>query len=173
MQLRNTRLKFGLLWKWAKSSGDHYESISGTCPGLFACWHFRHDVPSDLHDGEISGVWAYGAVNFKNEVIRRRTGLHGGPGKWGPVHDAVPFHTRSDDCTWNNEYQPCNPSCPEDNCRFVDEGTGRENLHVLLAGAGTRKGESGQPWRGVDSGDAIKISKAGISRTGFACLFPT
>lgn len=85
---------------------------------------------------------------YRNEVIWKRTGSHGGSKRWGPVHDTILFYTASDEYTWNRVYQEYDKSYLDNFYRFTDD-RGRYRL-VTLTGAGTRTGDSGKPWRGVD-----------------------
>jgi len=47
----------------------------------------------------------FGPVNFRNEIIWKRTGSHGGSKRWGPVHDTILFYTKSDKHSWSDEKQ--------------------------------------------------------------------
>jgi len=90
----------------------------------------------------------FGPVNFRNEIIWKRTGSHGGSKRWGPVHDTILFYTKSDKHSWNRVFQEYDESYLENFYRFNDD-KGRYRL-VTLTGAGTRSGDSGKPWRNVD-----------------------
>lgn len=90
----------------------------------------------------------FGHANFRNEIIWKRTGSHGGSKRWGPVHDTILFYTASDNYTWNRVFQEYDPQYMEDFYRFSDDH-GRYRL-VTLTGAGTRTGDSGKPWRNID-----------------------
>jgi DNA modification methylase len=93
-----------------------------------------------------------GGGGFRNEVIWKRTGSHGGARRWGPVHDTILFYSASSDYTWNRVFQEYDPQYLDDYYRFSDE-RGRYRL-VTLTGAGTRTGDSGKPWRDVDPTDS-------------------
>ena len=94
----------------------------------------------------------YGPGNFKNEIAWKRTGSHGGSKRWGPIHDTILFYSASDDYLWNRVYQEYDADYLARYYRFDDE-KGRYQL-VSLTGAGTRTGDSGQPWRDVDPTDS-------------------
>src|SRR3546814_16598791 len=87
-------------------------------------------------------------LKFRNEIIWKRTGSHGGSKRWGPVHDVILFYTKSSKYTWNRVFQEYEKSYLDDFYRFSD-GKGRYRL-VTLTGAGVRTGDSGKPWRNVD-----------------------
>ena len=89
-----------------------------------------------------------GADKFKNEIVWKRTGSHGGSKHWGPIHDTILFYAAPDDYLWNRVCQEYDPSYLDRYYRFEDE-RGRYRL-VTLTGAGTRSGDSGQAWRDVD-----------------------
>ena len=94
----------------------------------------------------------YGSDNFRNEVVWKRTGSHGGSKRWGPIHDTILFYSASDDYRWNRVYQEYDTSYLDRYYRFED-GRGRYRL-VTLTGSGTRTGDSGMPWKGVDPTDS-------------------
>ena len=90
----------------------------------------------------------FGSENFRNEIIWKRTGSHGGSKRWGPIHDTMLFYSSSDNHRWNRIYQEYDSSYINRYYRFEDE-RGRYRL-VTLTGAGVRYGESGLPWRSVN-----------------------
>ena len=94
----------------------------------------------------------FGGKNFRNEIIWKRTGAHGGAKRWGPIHDNVLFYSLSDKHQWNRVYEDYDESYLERYYRFEDE-RGRYQL-VSLTGTGTRSGDSGQPWRGINPTDS-------------------
>ena len=90
----------------------------------------------------------FGARNFRNEVIWKRTSAHNRARRFGPVHDTLLFYSVSDRYTWNRIYQPYDPSYLEKNYRHNDD-RGRYRTGDLT-GPGTRSGSSGQPWKDYD-----------------------
>ena len=113
---------------------------------------YLHCDPTASHYLKLLLDAVFGKENFRNEVVWRRTGSHGGSKRWGPIHDTILFYSRSDDYHWNRIYQEYDPSYLEKYYRLSDE-RGRYQL-VSLTGAGTRTGDSGQPWRGVNPNDS-------------------
>ena len=109
---------------------------------------YLHCDPTASHYLKAVMDAVFGARNFRNEIIWKRTGAHGGARRWGPIHDVILFYTRSDDWVWNRTYQSYDPSYVEKNYRHQDKH-GRYR-HVTLDGSGTRTGSSGGPWRGVN-----------------------
>ena len=94
----------------------------------------------------------YGFDNFKNEIVWKRTGSHGGSKRWGPIHDTVLFYSASDDYQWNRVHQEYAVDYLDHHYRLEDD-RGHYQL-VSLTGAGTRTEDSGRPWRGVDPTDS-------------------
>ena len=95
----------------------------------------------------------FGIENFRSEIVWKRSYGHGNAKKYAPVHDLLLFYSRSAEFTWNPAWQRMpqktldewynnyDPPGPPDGRRF-----NRDNL----TGSGTRGGESGMPWRGID-----------------------
>ncbi|MGA2678699.1 MAG: DNA methyltransferase [Sedimentisphaerales bacterium] len=106
-------------------------------------WHASHYVKIML-DRQV-----FGENNFQNEIVWKRTSAHNDPNKYGNVNDSIFFYTKSDAYTWNPQYQPYDEDYLE---TFFDEkdSDGRRYKRMDLTGAGVTKGESGEPWRGID-----------------------
>ncbi|MBE7158425.1 MAG: site-specific DNA-methyltransferase, partial [Rhodospirillales bacterium] len=109
---------------------------------------YLHCDPTASHYIKIMMDAIFGHSNFRNEIVWKRTGSHGGSKRWGPVHDTILFYTKSEKYTWNRVFQDYDKSYLDDFYRFNDK-KGRYRL-VTLTGAGTRAGDSGKPWRNVD-----------------------
>jgi DNA modification methylase len=109
---------------------------------------YLHCDPTASHYLKLLLDGVFGPDNFRNEIIWKRTGSHGGARRWGPIHDVILFYTRSEDFTWNRIHEAYAEAYLEKFYRFQDD-RGRYRL-VTLTGAGTRTGDSGRPWRGVD-----------------------
>ena len=86
---------------------------------------------------------------FQNEIVWKRTHAHGGAKRYGPIHDILLFYTKSDDFTWNEMTVPYSAEYVERFFRFQDPD-GRKYRATILTGPGTRSGDSGKPWRGID-----------------------
>lgn len=109
---------------------------------------YLHCDPTACHYIKVMMDAIFGHSNFRNEIIWKRTGAHGGSRRWGPVHDTILFYTKSDSYTWNRTFQKYDPEYLKQAYSLKDE-KGLYQL-VSLTGAGTRTGDSGKPWRGVD-----------------------
>ncbi len=90
----------------------------------------------------------FGGSNFRNEIVWKRTGSHGGAKRYGPIHDAILFYSASQSYQWNRTFQNYSTEYLDRYYKNKD-AKGRFQL-VSLTGSGTRSGESGQVWRGVN-----------------------
>lgn len=109
---------------------------------------YLHCDPTASHYLKLVLDAVFGAANFRNEVIWKRTGSHGGSRRWGPIHDTIFFYSRSDAYAWNRTFQNYDEKYLNDFYRYHDD-RGRYRL-VTLTGAGTRSGDSGAEWRRVN-----------------------
>ena len=108
---------------------------------------YLHCDPTAAHYLKLLMDAVFGSQSFRNEIAWKRTGSHGGANRWGPIHDTILFFAGADN-VWNRTYQPYDPQYLEKYYRLEDE-RGRYRI-VSLTGAGTRTGDSGKPWRGID-----------------------
>lgn len=89
--------------------------------------------------------------NFRSEIIWRRTGSHNKATRWAPIHDVILFYTKSDGYTWNSPRRPYMRGHVQEHFTLGDDGRYRTAYYGnVLTGSGTRKGESGKPWLGID-----------------------
>jgi DNA modification methylase len=109
---------------------------------------YLHCDPTASHYIKVMMDGIFGHTNFQNEIIWKRTGAHGSSKRWGPVHDVILFYTASDKYRWNRVFQPYEPGYIEQKYRQKDARGAFQD--VSLTGPGTRKGDSGQPWRDYD-----------------------
>ncbi|MBI5213847.1 MAG: site-specific DNA-methyltransferase [Nitrospirae bacterium] len=91
----------------------------------------------------------FGRSNFRNEIIWKRTGARSGTVAYNIIHDSILFYSKSDNALWNTQYTAYTDKYLEDFFRFSDPDGRRYRLTTLTA-PGTRRGYSGQPWRGVN-----------------------
>ena len=91
----------------------------------------------------------FGAGNFRNEVIWKRTAGRSDANRFGRVHDVLLFYA-GHGATWNRQYTTHDPDYVARAYRNKDK-KGRWQSDQLTA-SGLRYGESGEPWRGVDPG---------------------
>ncbi|KUK91588.1 MAG: DNA methyltransferase [Marinimicrobia bacterium 46_43] len=110
---------------------------------------YLHCDPTASHYLRILLDTIFGGENFKNEIIWKRTSAHSAANKYGAIHDTILFYTKSNNFTWNVQYQPYDQEYID---RFFDttDEDGRKYKRSDLTGAGTTNGPSGEPWRGRD-----------------------
>ena len=109
---------------------------------------YLHCDPSASHYLKILMDAILGPENFRNEIVWKRTSAHSGSKRWGPVHDTILFYTKTNRFVWNTVLLDYSEEYIQRFYRYSDE-KGRFRVGDLT-GAGTRSGESGQPWRGVN-----------------------
>ena len=110
---------------------------------------YLHCDPTASHYLKILLDAIFGAKNFRSEIIWRRTGSHLAR-RYSPIHDTILFYSMSDQYLWNYPKRPYMKGHVEE--YFVKDERGYRSQYYgnVLTGSGLRKGESGQPWRGVD-----------------------
>jgi hypothetical protein len=100
---------------------------------------YLHCDPTASHYLKIMLDAVFGAENFRNEIIWKRTSAHSASKRWGPVHDVILFYSSGERFTWNKQFQPYEQS-------YVDafythkDADGRRWRRSDLTGAGTRSG---------------------------------
>lgn len=92
----------------------------------------------------------FGSTAFKSELSWRRSSGHNAAKRYGPNHDVVLFYTKSDHHTWNRviteKYDDAEAAA-----KFPKvDSDGRRYATADLTGSGTRDGESGGIWLGID-----------------------
>jgi len=106
-------------------------------------WHAGHYIKVLMDE-----VFSYD--NFRNEIVWQRTSARSDSHSYNHIHDVIYLYSKSDEFTYNNQYTAYDESYLEDFYRHVEEKTGRRFRLSDLTAAGTRRGSSGQPWRGID-----------------------
>ena len=91
----------------------------------------------------------FGKGNFRNEIVWQRTKGRSDAQRFGRIHDVILYYA-GDDATWNGAYMEHDPVYVKRAYRHEDT-RGRWRSADLTA-SGTREGESGEPWRGIDPG---------------------
>ncbi len=110
---------------------------------------YLHCDPTASHYLKIILDTVFGAQNFVSEIVWKRTSAHSSAKRYGPVHDTLLFYGKSASFTWVPQYEPLNDEYVASHYRSKDD-QGRAYTLSDLTAAGTRKGSSGQPWRGFD-----------------------
>lgn len=109
---------------------------------------YLHCDPTMSHYLKVLLDAVFGAEVFRNEIIWKRTGAHGSAKRYAPVHDVILHYGTGAHVTWNALYHPYDQSYLDEKYRNHDE-RGSYQL-ITLFPTGTRHGETGKPWRGID-----------------------
>ena len=110
---------------------------------------YLHCDPTASHYLKILLDAVFGPTRFLSEVIWKRTSAHSSARRYGPVHDVVVVFSKSSSYTWNPAFQRYDQFYLDQFYTHQDPD-GRRWRRSDLTGAGTRNGETGQPWRGID-----------------------
>jgi site-specific DNA-methyltransferase (adenine-specific) len=110
---------------------------------------YLHCDPTASHYLKIILDTIFGAENFQSEIIWKRTSAHSSAKRYGPVHDVLLFYSKSDEFTWNPQYELYTDEYIKSHYRLQDPD-GRHFTLSDLTAAGTRRGSSGEAWRGFD-----------------------
>lgn len=110
---------------------------------------YLHCDPTASHYLKMLMDAVFGPENFCNEIIWKRTTAHSSAKKFAPIHDSLLYFSRTDEPIWNSPRAEYADEYLEKYYRF-DDGDGRLYWRADLCAAGTRKGRSGLPWRGID-----------------------
>jgi site-specific DNA-methyltransferase (adenine-specific) len=110
---------------------------------------YLHCDPTASHYLKLLLDAVFGPTNFLSEVIWKRSHGHNSAKRYGPSHDVILYYGRSNEAIWNRTFVPYDESYVARHYRHIDEN-GRRYKHENPTGAGTRNGETGKPWRGID-----------------------
>jgi len=106
---------------------------------------YLHCDPTASHYLKMLMDAVFGPVNFKNEIIWRRTGSHNSSKRFGPIHDVILFYWKNSGAFFKQVYRPYLKGHVDSYFKNTD-ARGRYWTNALT-GAGTRSGYSGAPWR--------------------------
>lgn len=109
---------------------------------------YLHCDPTASHYLKTLMDAVFSPKNFRNEIIWKRTSAHSSSKRYGPIHDILLFYSKSVKYTWNIQYTEYDTTYVERFYRHVDND--RRFRLSDLTGAGTRRGETGKVWRGID-----------------------
>jgi hypothetical protein len=111
---------------------------------------YLHCDPHASHYLKVMLDGVFGASNFRNEIVWRRTGAHSNARRFSPIHDTIFFYTKSNEYSWNPVRRPYMRGHVAQ--YFVEDERGwRTNYYGnVLTGSGRSGGLSGKPWRGID-----------------------
>ena len=110
---------------------------------------YLHCDPTASHYLKLLMDTIFGKDRFLSEIVWKRTSAHSSSHRPGPVHDILLMYSKSPAHKWNQRYQPYDQLYVDTFFEMQDED-GRRWKRTDLTGAGTRAGETGLPWRGID-----------------------
>lgn len=95
----------------------------------------------------------FGAENFRNEIIWKRSDAHGNIGQgtkhFGPIHDKILFYSKNNEITWNLQYTPLDEEYVKNFYRYTDDDGRRYKLDNMLGPGGEAKGNPVYEFLGV------------------------
>ena len=109
---------------------------------------YLHCDPTASHYLKLLLDGVFGATNYRNEIVWKRTSGHSSARRWGPAHDTLLFYSKSDDFTWNPVLQSHDEG--HISAKYKTADINGPFMAADLTGAGTRTGDSGRPWRDFD-----------------------
>jgi site-specific DNA-methyltransferase (adenine-specific) len=110
---------------------------------------YLHCDPTASHYLKLLLDAVFGPINFRNEIIWKRTSAHSSAKRWGPVHDTILFYSKGSRYVWNPNFQPYEQTYLDAFYTHIDPD-GRRWRRSDLTGAGVRHGETGLEWRDID-----------------------
>ncbi len=109
---------------------------------------YLHCDPTASHYLKIVLDAIFEPINFRAEVIWKRTGAHSDSKTMGSTHDVIFFYTKSDTFTWNKQYQPYAESYIKSHYRRTTSN-GRKYRTDNLTAFGLSGGGYTYEWNGV------------------------
>ena len=114
---------------------------------------YLHCDPTASHYLKILLDTVFGAQNFRNEIVWKRSSAHndrsqGNVIHFGRIHDVILFYTRSNNATRNDVYTPYSDSYLKSFYKYSDE-KGRYQLDNIAGPGGAAKGNPEYEFLGV------------------------
>ena len=109
---------------------------------------YLHCDPTASHYLKLLMDAVFGAENFRNEIIWKRTSGHSDAGRFGRAHDVILFYICGTGATWNNTYQPYDSDYVERYYRYQDPD-GRRWMSGDISASGLQGGGYEYEWKGV------------------------
>jgi len=109
----------------------------------------------------------FGEENFINQIVWRRLSAHNDAVKYGPIHDNIYFYSKGPQYVWNKQYADVSPEYIAQFFDQIDAASGRRYARGDLTARGTRRGETGKQWRGIDpnvNGNHWKVPPSELDR---------
>lgn len=106
-------------------------------------WHASHYIKAEMDK-------IFGYENFQNEIIWQRTSARSDSHGINHIHDVILCFSKSGAPHYNIVHTAYDEKYISDFYRHVEPITGRRFRVSDITAAGTRRGETGKPWRGID-----------------------
>ncbi|MBM4421994.1 MAG: site-specific DNA-methyltransferase [Chloroflexi bacterium] len=115
---------------------------------------YLHCDPTASHYLRVTMDAIFGARNFRNELIWKRTGAHSDRAQghvihFGRIHDVILFYTKTDSAIRNEVYLPYNDEYLATSYRHLDSDGRRYRLDNLTGPGGGAKGNPSYEFLGV------------------------
>lgn len=92
----------------------------------------------------------FGERNFRNLITRQKCNPKNYTRRsYGNISDHILYYTKSDNPIWNRPHIPWTAERMAEEYPYVEQNTGRLYKKVPIHAPGTRKGATGQSWRGM------------------------
>lgn len=93
----------------------------------------------------------FGSKNFRNWITRKKCNPKNYTRKtYGDISDYILFYTKTDDYVWNRPVEKWTDERAAKEYIYTEQATGRRYKKVPIHAPGTRNGETGKPWRGMN-----------------------
>jgi len=106
---------------------------------------YLHCDPTASHYLKMLLDTIFGAKNFRNEIIWRRTGSNSAAKRFGPLHQTILYYGKSNQTYYRPVPMPYTKGYVKD--YFTGQDGQGSYQAVALTGPGIRTGDSGLPWR--------------------------
>jgi DNA modification methylase len=110
---------------------------------------YLHFDPTSSHYLKLLMDAVFDPRNFRNEIVWKRTTAHSSAKRFAPIHDTLLYYARKGSPQWNEPREDYDEAYLDKYYKY-DDGDGRLFWRADLCAAGTRRGSSGQPWRGFN-----------------------
>jgi hypothetical protein len=112
---------------------------------------YLHCDPTASHYLKVLLDVIFGPLQFRNEIIWRRTGAHSPGRSFGPIHDVILFYTKTNDYYFKVIRRPYTMDHVETRYRQQPDGKWKfTSGGNVMSGAGAGNGESSATWRGFN-----------------------
>ena len=109
---------------------------------------YLHCDPTASHYLKMLMDAVFGPQYFRNEIVWKRTSAHSAARRYGDIHDIILFYAKTQNYLWN---EVTIAHSEEYSARYKNsDSNGRRWADDNLTGPGTRGGDSGSVWRGMD-----------------------